>query len=150
MKRTKAVRPALLAGVLAVLVVAISFSTRGEEAPPVFVAHYQLGESADFGDDLRVAIKIRLFNRGTADASDAAVTLERSAVPGDACHTFSGVWVPAGESAFLYGWVTVPRTVFDSWQRGSAPNLYVAFSDSQGRALLAPVAMEPMPVQEEE
>ena len=58
------------------------------------------------------------------------MTLQCQEQPNQAHATFSSVAIAATSSVKLSGQVTVSQTEYDQWQRGRAPDLFIAYTDS--------------------
>ncbi len=140
-------RFALLA---ALIFLAAGLAPAEEKEKWAFAGFFELGEITDLGEEVRVPLKVRVFNYSDADVTGATITLEDLLVPDKNYGSFLGaVDVRAGESVRLSDSFTVPRRLYDEWKKDTAPQLRIEFKVADGRTARGPIALSQMSVGEE-
>ena len=119
----------LLRSVVAAVVLSAPLAA---ESNAEFVAHYSAQDAMQMGEDVRLTLKLRVFNQGEADVLGATLWLEDPAAPASNYGPFGIADLPARESLRLAGTFTVPRHEYESWRQGAKPSVRIRYTDAGG------------------
>jgi len=114
------------ASILVLVVAGTAFASQGRD----FAGPFALGAASSSNGQVTPNFSTRIYNYSGADVAGAIVTLQCQEQPNQAHATFSSVAIAATSSVKLSGQVTVSQTEYDQWQRGRAPDLFIAYTDS--------------------
>jgi hypothetical protein len=97
-----------------------------------FSGTFTLGTPIASGHDVQVTISLTVANNTPYDVGNATIALHEPRAGRVTYGQLTGLSLPAGRSAQVSGSFTVPRGLYESWQKGSAPAMSVSFADAQG------------------
>ena len=96
-----------------------------------FSGTFTLGTPVASGQDVQLTISFTVANNTPYDVSNATVALHEPRAARVTYGQLTGLSLPAGRSAQVSGSFTVPRGLYESWQKGGAPAMSVSFTDAQ-------------------
>ena len=115
-----------------------------------FAGFYDISETTDLGEQMKVTLTIRVFNYSGADVFGTKITLEDSLLTGEALGSFAAlVDIKGKESVKVNDIFYVPQREYDQWQEGGTPRLRVDYKDSAGKDIRRPIELVPMLIPEE-
>ena len=111
-----------------------------------FSGLYRVSDVSVSGETASLTLTLRLFNHGTADVSNATVSLREWVLPSRNYGSFPNVNIPTGKTVELSGTFQVPQREYQSWQQGRQPFLMIEYADPAGSKLRRPVEVARGPV----
>jgi len=141
-------RPASISAVVSILVLVVAgaaFASQGRD----FAGPYALGATSSSNGQVTLNFSARMYNYSGADVAGATVTLQCQEQPNQVHLTFNSVAVAANGSLKLSALVTISQTEYTQWQRGRAPDLFIAYTDSSGASQRRKVELTPQPGMQE-
>lgn len=100
-----------------------------------FSGSYNLGTPSAAGDDVQITISLAVSNNTGANVRNAVIALHDPRAGRVTYGQLTGLSLPAGERTEMNGSFTVPRALYESWQKGSSPAMSVSFTDAKGNAV---------------
>lgn len=100
-----------------------------------FSGSYSLGTPAAAGDDVQISISLAINNNTGASVRNAVIALHDPRAARVTYGQLAGLSLPAGARTEMNGSFTVPKSLYDSWQKGSSPAMSVSFTDARGNAV---------------
>jgi hypothetical protein len=97
-----------------------------------FTGAFSLGAPSAAGENVQVTISLTITNNTGTDVPNAVVALHEPKAARVIYGRLTGLALPAGSGAQVNGFFTVPRDLYDSWKKGSAPAMSVNFTDAKG------------------
>jgi hypothetical protein len=116
---------------LCVLLAAVAMTANAALAGD-FSGSYTLGAASAAGESVQLTISLTITNNTGADVRNAVVALHEPKAARVIYGQLTGLALPAGSGAQVNGSFTVPRALYDSWQKGSSPAMSVSFTDVKG------------------
>ena len=116
---------------LCVLLAAVALTANATMAGD-FSGSYSLGAPSAAGDSVQLTISLTITNNTGADVRNAVVALHEPKAARVTYGQLTGLALPAGSGAQVNGSFTVPRALYESWQKGSSPAMSVSFTDAKG------------------
>lgn len=119
---------------LCVLLMAVAMTANAGSAGG-FSGTYSLGAASAAsaaGDSVQLTISLTITNNTGAEVRNAVVALHEPKAARVTYGQLTGLALPAGSGAQVNGSFTVPRALYDSWQKGSSPAMSVSFTDAKG------------------
>ncbi|SRR5579859_1630861 len=98
-----------------------------------FTGSYSLGAPAASGADVQITISLAVTNNNSFDVSNASIALHDPRAARVTYGNLNGLALPSGKATQVSGSFTVPRQLYESWQKGSSPALSVSFTDANGK-----------------
>ena len=141
-------RPASISAVVSILVLVVAgaaFASQGRD----FAGPFALGTASPSNGQVTLNFSVRVYNYSGVDVSAATVTLQCQEQPNQVHATFNSVAIAATSSVKLLAQVTISQTEYDQWQRGRAPDLFIAYTDSSGASQRRKVELTPQPGMQE-
>lgn len=118
---------------LFVCVVVVSLAMVASAAPAGdFTARYSLGAPAAAGEAVQITISLAVANNTSSDITNATIALHDPRAARVTYGSLNGLSLPAGAATRVSGSFKVPRSLYESWQKGSSPAMSVSFSDANG------------------
>lgn len=139
------VRFSVFASILVLVVVGVTFASQGRD----FAGPYALGAASSSNGQVTLNFSTRIHNYSGADVTGAIVTLQCQEQPHQVHLTSNSVAIAANSSVKLSAPVTISQTEYDQWQRGRAPDLFIAYTDSSGASQRRKVELTPQPGMQE-
>jgi hypothetical protein len=130
-----------VASILALVVAGAAFASQGRD----FAGPFALGAASSSNGQVTLNFSTRIYNYSGADVSSATVTLQCQERPDQVHATFNSVAIAANDSVKLSSQVTISQTEYDQWQRGRAPDLFIAYTDPSGASQRRKVELTPQP-----
>jgi hypothetical protein len=131
MSALSAMKKCLLYVVSIVLVIGVTASYAAEKDPFTAVSGVNLLAKNATGSQVTVSFSARVFNDSPADLLGATITLQHAAFSKPLA-TFSGISIPKGGSVILTQEISAPKTLYDSWNRGSVMALRITAKGIDG------------------
>jgi hypothetical protein len=122
--------------VVLVFLISLAVSAYAVQASD-FTGAYTLGAATPAGHDVQVTISLTVANNTSANIGDAAISLHDPRAARVIYGQLTGVSLAAGGQAQVSGSFTVPRSLYKTWQQGSAPAMSVSFNDAHGNPVQA-------------
>lgn len=117
---------------LCVLLAAVVLTANAAPAAGNFTGAFTLGAASASGDNVQVSISLAVTNNTGADVRNAVIALHEPQAARVTYGQLTGLALPAGSAAQVNGFFTVPRALYESWQKGSSPAMSVSFTDAKG------------------
>ena len=114
-----------------VLCAALLLSSSGMAQTQLFTAQYQVSEASAAAGKVDLTIAIKVFNNDGPGVNGGTLTVSDPSKVDDFV-TFENVWVSEGGSAHFSRSVTIPESIYESWQSGSKPMLRLDYTDTGG------------------
>ena len=137
-----------LLGVLACLVLLVGILAPAKDGRD-FAGFYDVADTLDLGEEVRVTLRFRIFNFGDADVQGAIITLEDH-VQLTSYGSFDFISIEQGNSVRLEKDFFIPQWEYDLWQEGATPRLSVQYTDAAANTVYRSVELMEMLVGEEE
>jgi hypothetical protein len=140
--------PANISAVTSILVLVVAgaaFASQGRD----FAGPFALGTASSSNGQVTLNFSTRIYNYSGADVAGATVTLQCQEQPEQVHATFNSVAVAATGSVKLSSQITVSQTEYDQWQRGRAPDVFIAYTDASGASQRRKVELTPRPGMQE-
>lgn len=118
--------------VLSLCVILTALALAAFSATSDFSGSYNLGAPSAVGEDIQLTISLAINNNTGANVSNAVIALHDPRAARVTYGQLTGVSLPAGSPAEVNGLFTVPRGLYESWQKGSSPAMSVSFTDAKG------------------
>ena len=134
-----------VASILVLVVAGAAFASQGRD----FAGPFALGSASSANGQVTLNFSTRIYNYSGADVTGATVTLQCQEQPNQVHATFNSVAIAANGSTKLLSQVTISQTEYDQWQRGRAPDLFIAYTDSSGASQRRKVELTPQPGMQE-
>src|SRR4051812_27473350 len=140
--RSRCVSRAGVCVLLAMMLMAVFFVAKDGRG---FAGYYNLGEATEQGEQVQGTLRVRGFNYSGADVKQAMVVLHHPA--GLNVYSVSKPirLLPALKDAKVAQQVTVPRHVYELWQKGGTPDVSIVYQDAQGTRIEKSVQVAPRP-----
>ena len=97
-----------------------------------FTGVFTLGAPSAAGENVQVNISLTITNNTGSDVRNAVLALHEPKAARVIYGQLTGLALPAGSGAQVNGFFTVPRGLYESWQKGSSPAMSVSFTDAKG------------------
>lgn len=114
-----------------------------------FAGFYEVAETLDLGEEVRVTMRFRIFNYGDAGVQGAIITLEDSLLLPPSYGSFDFISIEQGNSVRLEKDFFIPQREYDLWQSGSTPRLTIQYTDAAANTVYSFVELAPMSVGED-
>ena len=114
-----------------------------------FAGFYEVADTLDLGEEVRVTLRFRIFNYGDADVQGAIITLEDSLLLPASYGSFDFISIEQGNSVRLEKDFFIPQSEYDLWQSGATPRLSVQYTDASAITVHRSVELLKMLVGEE-
>jgi hypothetical protein len=100
-----------------------------------FSGSYSLGAPTAAGEDVQITISLVINNNTGGSVRNAVIALHDPRAARVTYGQLTGLTLPAGSRAETNGSFIVPKSLYDSWQKGSSPAMSVSFTDAKGNAV---------------
>jgi len=134
------------AGVCALLAMLLSsflsFAKDGRD----FAGYYNVADATEQGDQVQVTLRVRVFNYSGQDIRQALVVLHQPAGLGIYGVIKPIKMLPALKDGKVSEQVTIPRHVYEQWQKGDSPEISLVYHDAQGTRWEKSIQVAPRPV----
>jgi len=111
-----------------------------------FAGYYNVGDAADQGNQVQLTLRVRVFNYSGQDLRQALVVLHQPASTGIYAVSKPIKLLPALKDGKVSEQVTVPKHVYEQWQKGNAPELSIVYVDGHGTRWEKSIQVAPRPV----
>jgi hypothetical protein len=123
---------------LLAVVVFAALAMMASAAPAAdFTARYSLGVPVAAGEAVQITISLAVTNNTSSDITNAAIALHDPRAARVTYGSLTGLSLPAGAATQVNGSFKVPRSLYESWQKGSSPAMSVSFADTNGATVRA-------------
>jgi hypothetical protein len=111
-----------------------------------FAGYYNVADASDQGSLVQLTLRVRVFNYSGQDLRQAVVVLHHPAGTGiyGVCKPIK--LLPALKDGKISEQVTVPKHVYEQWQKGNAPEVSIVYVDAQGTRWEKNIQVAPRPV----
>jgi len=97
-----------------------------------FSGTYTLGVPAAAGKDVQITIILNVANNTSSSVTNATISLHEPNAGRVIYGRLAGLALAAGSATQVSGSFRVPRSLYESWQKGSSPAMSITYSDAQG------------------
>ncbi|PYP85518.1 MAG: hypothetical protein DMG65_20505 [Candidatus Angelobacter sp. Gp1-AA117] len=98
-----------------------------------FTGSYSLGTPSPSGQNVQINISLSLVNNTSSSIRNATITLHDPNAARVTYGELNGISLPANTQADVNGVFTVPQSLYEAWQTGSAPAISVAYTNTRGK-----------------
>lgn len=100
-----------------------------------FTGSYSLGTPSPSGQNVQLNISLSLVNNTSSGIRNATITLHDPNAARVTYGELNGISLPANTQTDVNGVFTVPQSLYEAWQTGSAPALSVAYTNARGKQM---------------